>query len=175
MLGAWVLGGLGAASTMVAMAREDSPPEVAEVVRPRKGWRGKQADATEVRLGRRRSDGVAPSLFIWVERGVERRPKVAASIHGTVVFRFQEDLSPLRIRFGRGLIEVSDGDSDSPDLAVSGRLPDIVHLATAPNLLGIPNPVKIDGIGAILRLSRGRVAVEGDRGLALKLIRLLAI
>ncbi len=157
------------------MAREETSPDVAEIVRPKRGRRGKQAEATEVRLGRRRSDGVAPSLFIWVERGVERRPRVAASIHGTVVFRFSEDLSPLRIRFGRGLIEVSDGDMESPDLAVSGRLPDIVHLATAPNLLGIPNPVKIDGIGAILRLSRGRVAIEGDRGLALKLIRLLAI
>ncbi len=126
-------------------------------------------------MGRRRADGVAPSLYIWVERGVAARPQVARSLHGRVVFRFQEDLSPLLIHFGKGLIEVSDGDVESPDLAVSGRLPDIVHLATAPNVLGIPNPARIDGLGAILRLSRGKVSLDGDRGLALRLIRLLAL
>jgi hypothetical protein len=130
---------------------------------------------TEVRLGSRRANGVAPSLYIWVERGVERRPRIAASLRGDVVFRFSEDLSPLRLRFGRGLIEVSDGDLRSPDLAVSGSLPDIVHLATAPNLRGVPNPIRMDGLGALLRLYRGHVTIEGDRGLALRLIRLLAI
>ncbi len=157
------------------MASEPVPAErPGPEKRPR--WRrAKPAAGTEVRLGSRNARGVAPSLFVWVERGVRLRPRVAASIHGTVVFRFDEELSPLRIRFGRGLIEVADGDSDRPDLAVSGRLPDIVHLATAPNLLGIPNPVKIDGLGAILRLSRGHVGIDGDRGLALKLIRLLAL
>ena len=100
---------------------------------------------------------------------------MAASLRGDVVFRFEGDLSPLRLQFGKGLIEVSDGDVESPDLAVSGSLPDIVHLATAPNVLGVPNPVRLDGLGAILRLSRGRVAIEGDRALALRLIRLLAL
>ena len=118
---------------------------------------------------------MAPSLFVWVERGVERRPRVAATLRGDVVFRFAEDLSPLRLEFGDGLIEVSDGDAPSPDLAVSGRLPDIVHLATAPNVLGIPNPARLEGLGAILRLSRGKVTIDGDRGLALRLIRLLAL
>ena len=133
------------------------------------------ADQIEVRLGARRADGVAPSLFVWVERGVALRPRVARNLRGRVVFRFAEDLSPLQIHFGKGLIEVSDGDVSAPDLAVSGRLPDIVHLATAPNVLGIPNPARMDGLGAILRLSRGKVSVAGDRGLALRLIRLLAL
>jgi hypothetical protein len=129
----------------------------------------------EVRLGRRRGDGVAPSLYVWVERGVTLRPRVAAGLQGTIVFRFLEDISPLCLTFAPGFVDVSDGDLESPDLAVSGRLPDIVHLATAPNVLGIPNPARIDGLGAILRLSRGKVAIDGDRGLALRLIRLLAL
>jgi len=140
--------------------------------RPR---RRKRAGATEVRLGRRRANGVAPSLYVWVERGVEKRPHVAATLRGDVVFRFEEDLSPLRLAFGRGLIEVSDGDLAAPDLTVSGRLPDIVALATAPHVLGVPNPTRLKGLSAILRLSSGRVAVDGDRGLALRLIRLLAL
>lgn len=92
----------------------------------------------DVRLGRRRATGVAPSLFVWVERGVRMRPRVAASIRGEVVFRFAEEgISPLR--------------------------------------LGVPNPARLRGLAAILRLSRGRVTIEGDRGLALRLIRLLAL
>ncbi|MDX6581718.1 MAG: sterol transfer family [Solirubrobacterales bacterium] len=137
--------------------------------------RRKRAATTEVRLGRRRSDGVAPSLYVWVERGVERRPRVAAALRGRIVFRFEENLSPLLLNFGDGLIEVSDADLAAPDLTVSGRLPDIVALATAPHVLGVPNPVRPRGLSAILRLSSGRVAIEGDRGLALRLIRLLAL
>ncbi len=128
----------------------------------------------EVRLGPAR-DGLAPSLFVWVERGVERRPRRggdAARRRRVPLRRGPFAASP---GFGEGLIEVSDGDVDSPDLAVSGRLPDIVHLATAPNVLGIPNPARIDGLGAILRLSRGKVTIDGDRRLALRLIRLLAL
>lgn len=143
--------------------------------RRRRGLRRQADGRTDVRLGHRRADGVAPSLFVWVERGVQRRPRVAAALQGTVVFRFQEDISPLRLTFGSGLIDVSDGDLASPDLTVSGRLPDIVHLASAPNVLGVPNPIRLDGLGAILRLSRGRVTIDGDRGLALRLIRLLAL
>ena len=140
--------------------------------RPR---RRKRTDETEVRLGRRRANGLAPSLYVWVERGVERRPRVAATLRGRIVFRFDENLSPLLLDFGDGLIEVSDGDLAAPDLTVSGRLPDIVALATAPHVLGVPNPARLRGLSAILRLSSGRVAIDGDRGLALRLIRLLAL
>lgn len=129
----------------------------------------------EVRLGRTTREGVAPSLFVWVERGVERRPAVALEIRGRVTFRWLDDISPLSVHFGDGAIDVFDGDIDTPDLAVSGRLTDIVHMATAPTLLGIPNPASRHGLAAILGLYRGRVGLEGDRLLARRLIQLLAL
>src|SRR5438552_15102422 len=82
----------------------------------------------EVRLGRTSRDGVAPSMFVWVERGARLRPEVARELHGRAVFRFLEEISPLAVHFDRGAIDVFDGDLASPDLAVSGRLPDIVHI-----------------------------------------------
>src|SRR5439155_14496620 len=74
----------------------------------------------EVRLGRTTREGVAPSMFVWVERGVERRPEVAREIRGRVAFRFQEEISPLAVHFGPDAIDVFDGDVNDPELAVSG-------------------------------------------------------
>src|SRR5437763_70950 len=82
----------------------------------------------EVRLGRTSRDGVAPSMFVWVERGARLRPGVARELHGRAVFRFSEEISPLSVHFARDTIDVFDGDLKKPDLAVSGRLPDIVHI-----------------------------------------------
>jgi len=129
----------------------------------------------EVRLGRTSRDGVAPSLYVWVERGVRLRPAVARDLQGRAVFRFSEEISPLAVHFRREAIDVFDGDLSNPDLAVSGRLPDIVHIATAPTLLGIPNPASRHGLAAILGLYRGRVTLEGDRAMARRLIQLLAL
>ncbi len=129
----------------------------------------------EVRLGRTTREGVAPSLFVWVERGVERRPAVAREIRGRVTFRWLDDISPLSVHFDRGGIDVFDGELASPDLVIAGRLTDIVHMATAPTLLGIPNPASRHGMAAILGLYRGRVSLEGDRLLARRLIQLLAL
>lgn len=129
----------------------------------------------EVRLGRTTEEGVAPSMFVWVERGVERHPDIAREIRGRVAFRFEEDISPLAVRFGGDAIDVFDGDIKGPDLAVSGRLPHIVHIATAPTLLGIPNPASRHGLAAILGLYRGRVSLQGDRMMARRLIQLLAL
>ena len=57
-----------------------------------------------VRLGRMVEDGVAPSIFGLIERGIAREPSLAAEMRGRVVFRFAEDFSPLRITFRRGVL-----------------------------------------------------------------------
>ena len=135
--------------------------------------------APSARLGRLREDGVAPSILGLVERGIARDPGLAAEMRGRVVFRFAEDFSPVRIRFGPRSVTVEDGDVRKPDLAIAGRLPDIVHLATVPTLGGrlggVPNPVDARGRAALGRIASGRVSVEGDRALARRLIRLLAV
>ena len=97
-----------------------------------------------VRLGRMVEDGVAPSIFGLLERGIAREPGLAAEMRGRVVFRFAEDFSPLRITFKPRSVIVEDGDSRRPDLVIEGRLPDIVHFAAVPTLRGrlhgVPDP-----------------------------------
>jgi hypothetical protein len=132
-----------------------------------------------VRLGRMLEDGVAPSIFGLIERGIAREPELAAQMRGRVVFRFSEDVSPLRVHFRPRSVVVEDGDSRKPDLVISGRLPDIVHFATVPTLKGrlhgVPDPRQARGRRALSRLASGRVRIEGDRVLGRRLLRLLAV
>ncbi len=132
-----------------------------------------------VRLGRMVEDGVAPSIFGLLERGIAREPGLAAEMRGRVVFRFAEDFSPLRITFKPRSVIVEDGDSRRPDLVIEGRLPDIVHFAAVPTLRGrlhgVPDPRRPHGRRALRRLASGRVRIEGDRVLGRRLLRLLAV
>jgi hypothetical protein len=124
-------------------------------------------------------DGVAPSILGLLERGVERRPGIAAQMRGRVVFRFKEDFSPLRITFKPKTIVIEDGDLRKPDLVIAGTLPDIVHFITVPilggPLGGIPNPVSGRGRAAIARVAQGRVRVDGNRRLGRRFLQLLAL
>ena len=124
-------------------------------------------------------DGVAPSIFGLIERGIVREPELAGQIRGRVVFRFAEDFSPLRIHFRPRSVVVEDGDSRKPDLVISGRLPDIVHFATVPTLggrlRGVPDPRRPRGRRALRRLAGGRIRVEGNRVLARRVLGLLAV
>jgi hypothetical protein len=124
-------------------------------------------------------DGVAPSIFGLIERGIAREPELAAQMRGRIVFRFAEDFSPLRITFRPRSVVVEDGDARSPDLVIEGSLPDIVHFATVPTLRGrlhgVPDPRQPRGRKALRRLADGRVKVSGDRVLGRRLLRLLAV
>ena len=124
-------------------------------------------------------DGVAPSIFGLIERGIAREPELAAEMRGRVVFRFAEEFSPLRIHFRPRSVVVEDGDSRAPDLVIEGSLPDIVHFATVPTLRGrlhgVPDPRQPRGRKALRRLANGRVRIEGDRALGRRLLRLLAV
>src|SRR4051794_32347937 len=88
-----------------------------------------------VKLGQMADNGICASMFGLLERGVQRRANVARSTRGSVVLRFNENFSPMRVNFGGDEIVVEDVDAEaakSADLVVSGSLPDIVHLASAP-------------------------------------------
>jgi len=145
----------------------------------RQNGRALNGTGPAVRLGRSVEDGVAPSIFGLLERGIAREPELAASMRGRVVFRFAEGFAPLRIHFRPRSVLVEDGDSRKPDLVIAGRLPDIVHFATVPTLRGrlhgVPDPRRARGRRALGRLASGRVRIEGDRVLGRRLLRLLSV
>jgi hypothetical protein len=124
-------------------------------------------------------DGVSPSIFGLIERGVAREPEIAGKMRGRIVLRFAEGYSPVRISFRPRSVVVEDGDSRKPDLVIAGSLPDIVHFATVPTLRGrlhgVPDPRRPRGRRALRRLASGRIQVEGDNTLARRLLRLLAV
>jgi hypothetical protein len=128
-----------------------------------------------LRLGDTTDDGIAPTLFALLERGIRRRPEVARAMLGLVELRFTEDIDSVRISFEGDAVVVEDGEWEDPDLVVSGRLPHVVHLTTTPMVAGIPNPATRHGRTTLGRLRRRHVTVEGDRDLGRSLMRLLEL
>lgn len=128
-----------------------------------------------VELGETRSDGIAPSMFAMLERGVGRNPSLAAELRGTVAIRFDEEIAPLRITMDGTVIRVEDGDLRAPDVTVSGRLAHVVQLTITPMRLGLPDPRDSRGRAALMRVASRRVRINGDFALARKLLEMLAV
>jgi ubiquinone biosynthesis protein UbiJ len=128
-----------------------------------------------LRLGATSTEGIAPTLYALLERGVERRPELARQMDGLVDLHFAEAIAPVRIAFHGAEITVEDGEWDEADFRVSGRLPHIVHLTTTPKVGGMPNPARAGGRTALGRLRRGEIRLAGDRALGRKLLQLLEL
>ena len=131
--------------------------------------------APEVRLGRTRAGGIAPSIFALIERGTHRHPDAASALRGRALLRFREGYPAVRIAFGERAIVVEDGELARPDLEVTGRLPDIVLLTTARLRMGMPDPTDGRGRAALARLALGRIRLAGDQRLARGMLELLRI
>jgi hypothetical protein len=128
-----------------------------------------------LRLGATSDEGIAPTLYALLERGVERRPALAREMDGLVDLHFAEKIAPVRIAFHGAEITVEDGEWDDADFRVSGRLPHIVHLTTSPKVGGMPNPARAGGRTALARLRRGDIRLSGNRALGRQLLRLLEL
>jgi hypothetical protein len=128
-----------------------------------------------LRLGATSDEGIAPTLYALLERGVERRPQLAREMDGLIDLHFAEEIAPVRIAFQGAEITVEDGEWDKADFRVSGRLPHIVHLTTSPKVGGMPNPARAGGRIALSRLRRGEIRLSGDRALGRKLLRLMEL
>jgi hypothetical protein len=132
--------------------------------------------APEVRLGQTVANGIAPSMFALLDRGVHRRPRLAGELRGKVVIRFREEIAPVRISFGQRVIKVEDGDLERADLVVTGSLPHVVQLTVTPmTRLGIPDFRDSRGRAALLRVAFGRVRLGGDLALARRMLEMMAV
>lgn len=131
-----------------------------------------------VKLGQIAHNGICASMFGLLERGAGLRPKVARGLRGDVVLRFTEDFAPIRIQFDGGAIlveDVRDGDEPDADLVITGSLVDIVQLASAPLIGGVPKPTTKTGRAALARMAVRQVRIEGSPLLARRLLKLLEI
>jgi hypothetical protein len=131
-----------------------------------------------VRLGHLAPNGIAPSVLALIERGAQRRPAQAHGIEGKIEIRFEEPYAPVRLTFGSQEILVEDASEDGgfvPDLVIRGSLPEVVQLAAAPQLGGLPKLTDKRGRRALVGVARGRVRFEGSQRLGRRLLRLLQI
>ncbi len=131
-----------------------------------------------VRLGDLAGESIAPSVYVLVRTGAQRRPELAAAMRGSIQMRFGDGHAPVRIDFLGEVIDVSDdghGDDRACDLVLTGRLADVNALIVAPLAGGLPKPTTRRGRGAIARLADGRVDFDGPLSLGRALLRLLAI
>jgi hypothetical protein len=132
-----------------------------------------------VKLGYVDPNGISPSLYALIERGAGRRPKIVSGMRGTVELRFREKFAPVRIEFTGDQVLVEDANQDDergrPDLVIQGSLPDVVQLAAAPLVGGVPKVTAKRGRAALARVAGRRVRIEGSPLLARRLLKLLEI
>jgi hypothetical protein len=121
-------------------------------------------DRPEVRLGALAEGGLAPAIMVMVERGVQRRPDQARALRLEIELRMEEAYPPIRIVFGDDGVLVEDGPGVAPDLRISGTLPDLVALMTAPTVRGMPSPIDARGRAAIGLFASRRVRIQGRVG-----------
>lgn len=127
-----------------------------------------------VRLGTLVEGGLAPAFLAVVERGVYHRPALASTLVAEIELS-TGDHPPVRIVFGERLVLVEDGAAVSPDLRISGSLPDLVSLMVAPLLRGVPSPIRPRGRAALGLLAAGRVRFEGRISLTRQFLTLIRI
>lgn len=131
----------------------------------------------KVRLGHVAANGVSPSLCGLVELGARKRPSLARELEGVVEIRFRENYAAVRIEFGdKGvLVEDAEGRREPADVIISGSMTDISQVAAAPLSGGLPRITHPRGRQAIKAVAGGKVRIEGRRGLARKLLRLMEL
>jgi hypothetical protein len=137
----------------------------------------------EVKLGHVAENGIAAGMYALIERGVAKRPKIAKGLRGSVEIRFKEAFAPMRVEFGASEVVVGDlepagenGDrAPRADLIITGSLPQVVQLASAPLFGGLPKPTDARGRAGLRAVAGRRVKIEGSPLLARRVLKLLEI
>jgi hypothetical protein len=134
-------------------------------------------DPHRIKLGHQAPNGIAAGLLALVERGAAKRPRVARETQGRVEIRFAEDYAPVRLDFQNDHVLVEDGNGKrwKSDLLIEGSLPDVVQLATAPLVGGLPKPTTRRGRAALAAVAARRVRIEGSPILARRVMKLLEV
>jgi hypothetical protein len=130
-----------------------------------------------VKLGHQAPNGIGAGLLALVERGTAKRPRIARELRGRIEIRFAEDYAPVRLDFDDDHVLVEDGNGKRwrSDLVIEGSLPDVIQLATAPLVGGLPKPTDKRGRAALATVAARRVRIEGSPMLARRVMKLLEV
>jgi hypothetical protein len=129
----------------------------------------------EVRLGMFVEGGIAPAIMAIVERGVRRRPGLAAALRAEIELNIEGPYPPVRIVFGDRIVLVEDRPAANADLRVDAELADLVSLMATPLVGGIPNVFKAPGRKAIGKVVYRQVRVQGRVALMRKLLAIIRV
>ena len=129
----------------------------------------------EVRLGAYEEGGIAPAIMAIVERGVRRRPALAAAFRAEIELQIEGPYPPVRILFGDRLVLVEDRAAANADLRVEAELADLVSMMATPLVGGIPNVFKAPGRKAIGKVVYRQVRVQGRVALMRRLLAIIRI
>ncbi len=110
-----------------------------------------------------------------VERGVRHRPALAHTLSAEIELAIDEPYPPVRIVFRDRHVLVEDGPGRTPDLRISGSLPDLVSLMVVPLVRGVPSPIRGRGRAMLGRVAQGRVKVEGRLALMRKFLSIIRV
>ncbi len=110
-----------------------------------------------------------------VDRGTRQRPELARGLRAEVELNIEERDPPVRILFEGGRILVEDGAATTPDLRVTGTLPDLVSLMVTPLVGGLPNPIAAKGRAALGKVALRRAKVEGRIALMRRFLGVIRI
>jgi hypothetical protein len=130
---------------------------------------------TPVRLGEFSEGSLAPVIFAIVERGVMRRPELAAELRAEVELATGQEFPPVRVVFASSEVVVEDGPAEGPDLRVDGSLPDLISLLVAPLMGGLPSPVRARGRAALGMVVFRRVRIQGKIGLMRRILAVVRV
>jgi hypothetical protein len=128
-----------------------------------------------VQLGQVAEGGLAPAVMAIVERGVRRRPHLAARTSVEVELAVNGAYPPVRIVFAPDVILVEDGPASAPQLRVGGELADLISLLVAPAVGGVPMPVSARGRTAVGLVASRRIRVRGRIALLRRLLAIIRI
>src|SRR2546421_10649417 len=134
-----------------------------------------RSNGLQVKLGHVAEGGVSPAIMAIVDRGARQRPQLARELSAEVELKIEERYPPVRIVFGGDSVLVEDGSAASPDLRVTGTLPDLVSLLVAPLVGGLPNPMASKGRAALGMVAGRRVKVEGRLSLLRRFLGVIRI
>lgn len=119
--------------------------------------------STRVTLVDREPNGLAEMLARLLETNLGLDPRRGRGLGpATVELAVVDADVQATVRLSPGVVEVANGPANpNAEVRISARAQDLLAMAAAPLLLGLPNPFRRDGRSILRRVVRRQVRIDG--------------